>query len=221
MLSPYGGPHAQRCVRAGGSFATDQWLADQGFCVVVADGPGAPSRPSNEDALWRDLASGPLHGQVAALEEVVRRFGTRVDPTRVGIRGWSFGGFLAALAVLERPDMFHAAVAGAPVTDWQLYDTHYTERYLGRPDTDGDAYARSSLLARAAELRRPLLLVHGLADDNVVAAHTLRLSTALLAAGRRHSVLPLSGVTHMTPQEDVAENLLRVELAFLAEHLHP
>lgn len=221
VLSPYGGPHAQRSIRAAGSFATEQWLADQGVCVVVADGPGSPSRPSNEDALYRDLASGPLQGQVAALGQVVRRYGDRVDPTRVGIRGWSFGGYLAALAVLERPDVFHAAVAGAPVTDWQLYDTHYTERYLGRPDTDADAYARSSLLTRAAQLRRPLLLVHGLADDNVVAAHTLRLSSALLAAGRQHSVLPLSGVTHMTPQESVTENLLRLELTFLRHHLHP
>jgi dipeptidyl-peptidase-4 len=125
--------------------------------------------------------------------------------------------------VLRRPDVFHAAVAGAPVTDWALYDTHYTERYLGRPDTDPEAYGRSSLfrdVATVAEkLERPLLLVHGLADDNVVVAHTLRLSSALLAAGRPHSVLPLSGVTHMTPQEVVAENLLLLQVRFLKDAL--
>jgi dipeptidyl-peptidase-4 len=125
--------------------------------------------------------------------------------------------------VLRRPDVFHAAVAGAPVTDWALYDTHYTERYLGRPDTAPDAYARSSLFgditADGEKLERPLLLVHGLADDNVVVAHTLRLSSALLAAGRPHSVLPLSGVTHMTPQEVVAENLLLLQVRFLKEAL--
>jgi dipeptidyl-peptidase-4 len=121
--------------------------------------------------------------------------------------------------VLRRPDVFHAAVAGAPVTDWALYDTHYTERYLGRPDTDPEAYARSSLFGDAEKLERPLLLVHGLADDNVVVAHTLRLSSALLAAGRPHSVLPLSGVTHMTPQEVVAENLLLLQVRFLKEAL--
>jgi dipeptidyl-peptidase-4 len=137
----------------------------------------------------------------------------------VAIRGWSFGGYLAALAVLRRPDVFHAAVAGAPVTDWRLYDTHYTERYLGHPGADGAAYDRCSLLGDAAELRRPLLLIHGLADDNVVAAHTLRLSAALLAAGRPHSVLPLSGVTHMTPQEEVAENLLTLQVDFLRKAL--
>ena len=121
--------------------------------------------------------------------------------------------------MLRRPDVFHAAVAGAPVTEWRLYDTAYTERYLGHPEEDPGAYDRSSLLPLAANLERPLLLVHGLADDNVVMAHTLQLSGALLAAGKPHSVLPLSGVTHMTPQEIIAENLLLAELDFFREHL--
>ena len=121
--------------------------------------------------------------------------------------------------MLRRPDVFHAAIAGAPVTEWRLYDTHYTERYLGDPSDDPAPYDRSSLLLDAGRLERPLLLVHGLADDNVVAAHTLQLSSALLAAGRPHQVLPLSGVTHMTPQEVVAENLLLLQLAFLREAL--
>jgi len=121
--------------------------------------------------------------------------------------------------VLRRPDVFHAAVAGAPVTDWRLYDTHYTERYLGLPDDQPSAYEECSLIPAAHQLERPLLLIHGLADDNVVAAHTLRLSSALLAAGRPHSVLPLSGVTHMTPQEEVAENLLLLQVDFLRKSL--
>src|SRR5262249_4921035 len=107
----------------------------------------------------------------------------------------------------------------APVTDWALYDTHYTERYLGTPQDHPEAYARSSLIAEAPALTRPLLLVHGLADDNVVAAHTLQLSSALLAAGRPHQVLPLWGVTHMTPQEAVAETLLLFQLDFLRHAL--
>jgi dipeptidyl-peptidase-4 len=142
-----------------------------------------------------------------------------LDLSKVAIRGWSFGGYLAALAVLRRPDVFHAAIAGAPVTDWRLYDTHYTERYLGDPTIDAEPYERSSLLVDAPLLERPLLLIHGLADDNVVSAHTLQLSTALLAAGRPHRVLPLSGVSHMTPQEVVAENLLLFQLEFLRETL--
>ncbi len=221
LMDPYGGPHSQRVVAARGAHLTSQWFADQGFAVVVVDGRGTPGRgPAFERAVHGDLAGPVLQDQVDALHAVAERH-PDLDLTRVGIRGWSFGGYLAALAVLRRPDVFHAAVAGAPVTDWALYDTHYTERYLGHPDTDPEAYARSSLLADAPALTRPLLLVHGLADDNVVAAHTLRLSSALLAAGRPHSVLPLSGVTHMTPQEVVAENLLLLQVQFLQQALEP
>ena len=219
IMSPYGGPHAQRVVRSAMAFATEQWLADQGFAVVVVDGRGTPGRgPAWERAIADDIAAVVLQDQVDGLQALGEQFAD-LDLTRVGIRGWSFGGYLSALAVLDRPDVFHAAVAGAPVTDWVLYDTAYTERYLGHPDERPDAYARASLLTRADRLTRPLLLLHGLADDNVLAAHTLQLSGALLAAGRPHAVVPLSGVTHMTPQEVVAENLLRLEVDFFATHL--
>jgi dipeptidyl-peptidase-4 len=219
LLDPYGGPHAQRVQRARSRFLTSQWFADQGFAVVVADGRGTPGRGAAwERAVRGDLAGPVLEDQVSALEAVLAEHAD-LDASRVGIRGWSFGGYLAALAVLRRPDVFHAAVAGAPVAEWRLYDTHYTERYLGRPDVDPAAYDRSSLLPDADKLERPLLLIHGLADDNVLVANTLALSGALLAAGRRHQVLPLTGVTHMTPQEVVAENLLRFEVSFFAEAL--
>ncbi len=219
VMAPYGGPHHARVVHAAGAFAPDQWLADQGFAVVVVDGAGTPGRgPAFEFEVSQDLAQRVLDDQVAALQALGEQYGD-LDLGRVGITGWSFGGYLAALAVLDRPDVFHAAVAGAPVTDWALYDTAYTERYLGLPQENPEAYAATSLLRRAAQLERPLLIIHGLADDNVLVAHSLQLSSALLAAGRPHSVLPLSGVTHMTPQEVVAENLLRLEVGFLAEHL--
>ena len=220
IMSPYGGPHARMAVEAGLMYGTAQWLADQGYCVVVADGRGTPGRgPAWDRSVRGDLATPALEDQVAALEGVAAAYPDDVDTTRVGIRGWSFGGYLAALAVIRRPDVFHAAVAGAPVTEWRLYDTGYTERYLGLPQEDPAAYDRSSLLPLAAQLTRPLLIIHGLADDNVVVAHTLQLSSALLAAGRPHAVLPLSGVTHMTPQEVVAENLLRAEVDFFANAL--
>src|SRR5215467_5249508 len=219
LMDPYGGPHMQRVVAAQSAFADPQWFAEQGFAVVVADGRGTPGRgPGWDRAVAGDLAGPVLEDQVAALAAAAARCAD-LDAGRVAIRGWSFGGFLAVLAVLRRPDVFHAAVAGAPVTDWRLYDTHYTERYLGYPGKNGSAYERCSLLGDAAKLQRPLLIIHGLADDNVVAAHTLRLSSALLAAGRPHSVLPLSGVTHMTPQEEVAENLLTLQVDFLRRAL--
>jgi dipeptidyl-peptidase-4 len=219
LFDPYGGPHAQRVVATQMAFATSQWFADQGFIVVVADGHGTPGRGSAyERAVHGDLAAPVLDDQVAVLDALAT-LEPRADLSRVAIRGWSFGGYLAALAVLRRPDKFHCAVAGAPVTDWALYDTHYTERYLGTPESDAANYDRTNLVAQAASLTRPLLLIHGLADDNVVAAHTLQLSSALLAAGCDHEVLPLSGVTHMTPQEVVAENLLLHQLAFIRRSL--
>ena len=216
LCDPYGGPHGKRVTTAAASYLTPQWLADQGFAVLIADGRGMAGRgPASDRAVAGDLAGPALADQVEALESAADQCAD-LDLTRVAIRGWSFGGYLAALAVLRRPDVFHAAVAGAPPTDWRLYDTCYTERYLGHPDTSPECYERSSLLADAPRLTRPLLLVHGLADDNVVAAHTLRLSAALLAASKPHSVLPLSGVTHMSgAREDVAENLLRLQVDFL------
>jgi len=219
LLAPYGGPGHQEVLAARGAYLTAQWFADQGFAVVVADGRGTPGRgPQWERAIRGDITGPVLDDQVEALHAAAERFGD-LDVRRVGIRGWSFGGWLAALAVLHRPDVFHAAVAGAPVTDWRLYDTHYTERYLGHPDEDNEAYEHCSLLPDAPRLSRPLLLIHGLADDNVVVAHTLRLSSALLADGRPHNVLPLSGVTHMASQEKVAENLLLLQVDFLRRSL--
>ncbi|MFJ8635974.1 prolyl oligopeptidase family serine peptidase [Streptomyces sp. NPDC093568] len=223
LLDPYGGPHGQRVVAAHNPHLTSQWFADQGFAVVVADGRGTPGRsPAWEKAVKDDIAAVVVQDQVDALQALAERF--PLDLTRVAIRGWSFGGYLAGLAVLRRPDVFHAAVVGAPVTDLRLYDTHYQERYVGHPDEQPEVYRRNSLIDDAglvdpAEPHRPMMIVHGLADDNVVVAHSLRLSSALLAAGRPHEVLPLSGVTHMTPQEEVAENLLLLQLDFLRRSL--
>ncbi|MFF5482760.1 prolyl oligopeptidase family serine peptidase [Streptomyces sp. NPDC012935] len=223
LLDPYGGPHASRVVAAHNAYLTSQWFADQGFAVIVADGRGTPGRsPAWEKAIKDDIAAIVVQDQVDALHALAERF--PLDLTRVAIRGWSFGGYLAGLAALRRPDVFHAAVVGAPVTDLRLYDTHYQERYVGHPDEQPEVYRRNSLIDDAglvdpAEPHRPMMIVHGLADDNVVVAHSLRLSSALLAAGRPHEVLPLSGVTHMTPQEAVAENLLLLQLDFLQRSL--
>ncbi|MGD3105958.1 prolyl oligopeptidase family serine peptidase [Streptomyces sp. YGL11-2] len=220
LLDPYGGPAMQLAIRARGWFAcVSQWFAEQGFAVLVADGRGTPGRgPAWEKAVHGDLLWPALEDQVAALQAAGARF-PDLDLERVAIRGWSFGGFLAAAAVLHRPDVFHAAVAGAPPTDQRMYDTHWKERFLGHPGAHPEDYARSSLVGHGHLLRRPLLLVHGLADDNVAAAHTLRFSAELLAAGRPHTVLPLPGATHLPADDAVTENLLRVQRDFLKEAL--
>src|SRR5262249_47036138 len=129
LLDPYGGPHHGMVHAAARGYLESQWWADQGFAVVVADGRGTPGTPSFEGAVAFDRATAPVEDQVAALAAVAADNPGMLDLDRVAIRGWSFGGYLAALCVLERPDLFHAAVAGAPVTQWRLYDTAYTERY--------------------------------------------------------------------------------------------
>jgi len=219
LFDPYGGPHAQRVVASSMAFTAAQWFANQGFCVVIADGSGTPGRGSEwEREVYHDLATTVLNDQIEVLN-YLPEIAPCADTTRVAIRGWSFGGYLAALAVLRAPQHFHTAIAGAPVTEWKLYDTFYTERYLGNPAHDSQPYITSSLLHDAKNLTRPLLIIHGLADDNVLAAHSLELTTALLHAGKPHEFLPLVGVTHMTPQEVVAENLLLHQLDFLRRSL--
>ncbi|MEW2083710.1 alpha/beta fold hydrolase [Streptomyces sp. NPDC005283] len=222
LLDPYGGPHGQRVYAAQNPYLTSQWFADQGFAVIVVDGRGAPGRSPGWEKAVKDNFPLTLDDQIEALHSLAGSF--PLDLGRVAIRGWSYGGYLAALAVLRRPDVFHAAVAGAPVTDFRLYDTHYTERYLGDPATRPEVYAANSLvtedgLTAPENPPRPLMIIHGLADDNVVMAHSLRLASALLAAGRPHEVLPLTGVTHMTPQEQIAENLLLLQVDFLKRSL--
>ncbi|WP_327680620.1 S9 family peptidase [Streptomyces sp. NBC_00467] len=222
LMDPYGGPHGQRVFAAHNPYLTSQWFADQGFAVIVADGRGSPGRSPGWEKAIKDNFPLTLEDQIEALHGLASSF--PLDLERVGIRGWSYGGYLAALAVLRRPDVFHAAVAGAPVSDMQLYDTHYTERYLGDPTERPEVYAANSLVTKDGltaleNPARPLMIIHGLVDDNVVVAHTLRLSSALLAAGRPHEVLPLTGVTHMTPQEQIAENLLLLQVDFLKRSL--
>lgn len=220
LLDPYGGPGHARVLAAAGGFLMSQWFADQGFAVIVADGRGTPGRgPAWEREVLGDLAGPVLEDQVSALEAVMAAHPEDLDAERVAIRGWSFGGFLALLAILRRPDVFHAAIAGAPVTDWRLYDTCYTERFLGHPDHEPAAYARSSVIDDAPALRGRLMLIHGLADDNVVPAHALRMSAALLAAGRPHEFVPLTGATHMGGSSEATANLIHLELDFLRRAL--
>jgi dipeptidyl-peptidase-4 len=221
LMAPYAGPAQQLVLRARTSaLLTAQWFAEEGFAVVVADGRGTPGRgPRWEKSIHKDSLGKPVEDQVTALHAAAAAC-PDLDLDRVAIRGWSFGGTLATAAVLRRPDVFHAAISGAGPSDQRLYDTHWRERFLGHPDEDPAAYERSSPIGEAASLRRPLLLVHGLADDNVVVAHTLRMSAALLAAGRYHQVLPLSQATHAPSDPVAVEGLLRHQLGFLRASLN-
>ena len=228
LMKPYGGPGFQQVVASQSFYWEGQWWADQGFLVVTADGRGTTGRgPAWDRAIFENMKGVTLADQIEAvnaLPEAVSRLnadGRRPgvpmpDLDKVCMIGWSYGGFLSALAVLDAPNVFKAACAGAPPTDWTLYDTHYTERYLG---LDPDVYRRNGIVQDAPGLVRPLMLIHGFADDNVTIAHSLRLSQALMASGRPHTFLPLTGITHMTNDETVAENLLTLQRDFLRDAL--
>ncbi|MFC7307073.1 alpha/beta fold hydrolase [Streptomyces monticola] len=219
LMDPYAGPYLQRVTAEQDGYLLPQWLAEQGFAVVIVDGRGTPGRgPEWERTIHGDIATPVLQDQVDGLHGAADALKC-LDLGRVGIGGWSYGGFLAALAVLRRPDVFHAAVAGAPVTDQTLYDTHWRERHLGHPEREPGNYARSSLLEDAPDLVRPLMLIHGTADDNVVSAHTFRLSEALLRAGRPHTVLPIPGSAHMVADIDIQRSILKIQVRFLQDAL--
>jgi dipeptidyl-peptidase-4 len=217
LVDVYGGPHAQ--VARVGPDPLTQWIADQGWVVVQVDGRGTPRRGrAFERAIQGDLVGPALEDQVAALRALGAEL-PELDLDRVGIFGWSFGGTMAAAAVLRHPELFKAAVAGAPVAEWRDYDTAYTERYLGLPAEDPAAYDRSSLLADAPRLTRPLLLVHGTADDNVYFFHSLKLGDALLRSGRPYDLLVLPGLTHLalrTAEPAVVERIWERMLGYLA-----
>lgn len=220
IVDVYGGPGHNRVLSPMHARLLDQWLADQGFIVVSIDNRGTPGRGRDwERAIYQKFGSVPLEDQVAGLQALGRRF-PEMDAERVGIVGWSFGGYLSALAVLRRPEVFKAAVAGALVADWFDYDTHYTERYLGVPEKKDDpAYRDASLLTYAKDLKRPLLLIHGTADDNVYFRHSLRLADALFREGKDFELVPLSGLTHMVPDPLVMERLWTRIVGHFRKHL--
>lgn len=219
ILYVYGGPHHNVVVADASRYALMQWMADHGFVVAMLDGRGTQWRGrSHERAIRERFGEVPLDDQVKGLQALGAAY-RELDLDRVGVYGWSFGGYMAALAVLRRPDVFKAAVAGAPVVDWRYYDTHYTERYLGLLGDPAPAYDASSLLTYADKLERPLLLVHGIADDNVYFAHTLQLADALFRAKRPFELLPLVGLTHQVSDPDVRGALYHRIVTFLGDAL--
>ena len=204
ILDVYAGPHAKQVIAQPDRYLIDQWMADRGYIVVALDGRGTPGHGRDwERAIRGNFIKAALEDQIAGLEALAKRE-PAMDLKRVGVVGWSFGGYFSAMAVMQKPDVFRCAVAGAPVVTWENYDTFYTERYLGLPSENAEAYRASNVLTYAKDLRRPLLLIHGLTDDNVYAQHSMQLADALFNAGKSFNFLPLLG-THM-----VSEPVLRL-----------
>lgn len=216
----YGGPLAQVVTGAGDRYLLQQWIADHGFVVVSIDGRGTPARGRDWERSIKGekLIDVPLEDQIAGLKQLGAKY-PEMDLDRVGIYGWSFGGYFSAMAVMRHPEVYKVGVAGAPVADWLDYDTHYTERYLGLPEVNPAVYEKTSVLTYAPNLERPLLIIHGTADDNVYFAHALKMSDALFRAGKKHDFLPLAGFTHMVPDPLITVRLYTRITDHLSEHL--
>ena len=222
ILSVYAGPHTTVVNATARAYLTDQWMADQGYIVARLDGRGTPFRGRAwERSIRGNFIDVALADQIAGLRALAAKY-SELDLTRVGVTGWSFGGYFSAMATIRRPDVFACGIAGAPVVTWENYDTFYTERYLGLPQTDPAAYKVSSVLTYASELKRPLLLIHGLTDDNVYAQHTLQLCDALFMAGKPYEFMPMLG-THMAGSSDPTVKLRQQQrvMEFFARHLRP
>jgi dipeptidyl-peptidase-4 len=194
IVDVYGGPGVQRVRRNFGNFFA-QHLAQRGYVVFTLDNRGSGFRGrAFEGALYRRMGSIEIEDQVRGVEYL--RTLPFVDPARIGIFGWSYGGYMALMGVVRAPEYFAAGVAGAPVTDWQLYDTHYTERYMSTPQDNAAGYLDGNVMTHAANLRAPLLVMHGMADDNVLFTHSTALFKRLQDLRKDFSVMPYPGSKH-------------------------
>lgn len=238
VVCVYGGPGFRVVSAAPRMFAFPQILADNGYAVLSVDGRGTPDRGREwERAIKHDFITVPMGDQVDGVKSLqtkdfkveycssdenlfsAENVRSLVDFTRVGVYGWSFGGYFSAMASMLRPDVFKACVSGAPVTDWKLYDTHYTERFLGVPPKDEEAYERSCVMPHVEKMNSDLLLIHGTADDNVVFGHATRLSDALFRANKNHEFLPLTDFTHMVADPAVVVSLYSKIISFFHNSL--
>ena len=203
----YAGPTSNTVSANARAYLINQWYANQGFIVVSIDNRGTPRRGRAwERAIAGNLIDLPLADQADAMLALCAQI-PQMDRMRMGVFGWSFGGYFSAMATMRRPDVFAAGVAGAPVCDWQDYDTFYTERYLGLPEQNAEGYKASSVLTWAKDLRVPLLIIHGTADDNVYSVNSLRMTDGLFAAGKHFEFLPLASQTHMVTMPAIVRQM--------------
>ncbi|MDQ3230476.1 MAG: prolyl oligopeptidase family serine peptidase, partial [Pseudobdellovibrionaceae bacterium] len=221
----YGGPSSLQVRASGRAYLEDQVLADALQAVVVRmDTAGTQDRGRDfEKAIFKKFGSLPVNDHAETLKLLCAQH-PELDANRIGVFGWSYGGYFAAYAVLARPDVYKAGVAGAPPVDWVDYDTAYTERYLGLPEKDQEAYASSSVLTllkpeRRSKTPKPLLVIHGTADDNVYFFNSMKLIDSLERAAWPYEFLPLMGQTHMIADAELDSRRFDRTLAFFRQHL--
>ena len=218
ILTVYGGPGGQRITRRWNAGFEDI-LVQNGFIVFSLDNRGTGYRGVQFDA--------PIYRQMGEIEVIDQMTGVDflreqdfVDAERIGIFGWSYGGYMTLMAMLKEPEAFAAGISGAPVTDWTLYDTHYTERYLSTPADNADGYEVSNVFPYVGNLKRPLLVIHGMADDNVLFSNSTKLIDALQEQGKEFDVMTYPGSKHsLTRVPSTGTHAYKHMLRFFKLHL--
>jgi dipeptidyl-peptidase-4 len=220
LVEVYGGPHVQTVTR-NWERMSDQFYSREGYIVFRLDNRGSDNRGRKfEDAIYRRTGGPEVRDQLVGVDYLKSL--PYVDADRIGIQGWSYGGYMTLMTLLQAPEgTFAAAVSGAPVTDWTLYDTFYTERYMDTPQDNPDGYEASSVFPYLDNLNSPLLLIHGMADDNVVFENSTRLYAELQRRGKHFEMMTYPGQRHGIRGEELQTHLMRSRMAFLNRHLKP
>jgi dipeptidyl-peptidase-4 len=218
IVEIYGGPGVQRVLDAWTGSTFTQILTRAGYVVFQLDNRGSAFRGTAFQA--------PIHGKLGEVEVADQVRGAKwlasqpfVDPARVGVWGWSYGGYMTLMLMFKAPDVFRAGVSGAPVTDWSLYDTHYTERYLDRPSQNPAGYEASSVLPYAQSLRGKLLVIHGMADDNVLFLHSTKLFRRLQDLEKPFEVMVYPGAKHGLIRQHDGRHAYATMLRFFDQNL--
>lgn len=221
IVTVYGGPHAQRVMNHW-NLTVDlraQYLAQQGFVVLCVDNRGSANRGLLfEGAISRLTGFAEVDDQVDGVNYLAANR-PYVDKNRAGVYGWSYGGYMTLMCLLRAPETFKVGVAGAPVTDWRGYDTHYTERYMGTPENNLEGYDKSSVLSYVEQLQGHLLLIHGMVDENVHFRHTARLIQALTAAQKTYDLVIYPEERHMPRDAKGLEYQERRLVDYFTKHL--
>jgi dipeptidyl-peptidase-4 len=198
VVDVYGGPGVQQVQRSWGGGPSGffkQYLVQQGYIVFTLDNRGSAGRGVRfKTAIYHHMSHVEVQDQVVGVNYLKTL--PYVDPKRIGVFGWSYGGYMTLMCMMQASDVFTVGVAGAPVTDWRLYDTHYTEQFMGTPQENPDGYAGSSVMTYADKLKGPILIMHGMADDNVLFAHSTTLFKKLQDLDKQFDIMTYPGSKH-------------------------
>jgi dipeptidyl-peptidase-4 len=219
-LSTYGGPHAQHVQRKWDGSHFDQYMAQQGYVVFRLDNRGSSRRERVfTDAIYRNLGKVEVEDQLTGIDWLGQQ--SYVDAKRIGVYGWSYGGFMSLRLLSQGSDKIAAGVSGAPVTDWRLYDTHYTEQFMDKPSDNEEGYKQSTVFAHVDGLKSKLLLIHGMADDNVLFTNTTKMIDALVNRGVQFELMTYPGAKHGVSSRTAKRHVQTYIDAFFRKNLHP